>query len=432
MKKKLLTLILTGAMVLSLVACGSKADNEASSENGSGEMQEEQVSSEEASDETSSDTPETTTYNFLYGWEINEIPVYQPEGALVTVNGIYDPNYVQEENVITNNLLEFYAPDESWYARVTDWCSEWDFAVEEIPQYYWHGELNEDMMDYFDDYSQTVTELEGLELNGEPVIYIQTFEEGEPYDAFVGIEYNYSSGSEDHGKGLLGLYLYWSEPLTQEQCAWLFGEAFGVETGISNPFAEVEEAEEVVVNVNQSELLGTWLEPESSWENTYTFNADGTGCLVSGPQYPFSYEINGSTLTLIYEEDDIEEFEVVVNGDSIILIDQWEEEHKLERTDDVVETTDAADAGLTPNDIDGTWKDVESKFQETFTFNTDETGLYTYEEDGTHYEYEFTYWIASDSDVINISYEDGDKATFYMEIDGDSLIFDKDWILTRQ
>ena len=266
MNKRLFTLVLAGALALSLVACGSKDGEKIANKDGGNVKQTE-------SNNTSQTTKEKATFNFLYGWESNEIPVCQPEGTTVTVNGIYDPNYVPKENVMTNNLLQFDGPDQNWYATVKDWCSEWNLTADELPQYYWSGTLNADTATFFDDYAQTVTDLE-IKLNGKPVKYIQTFEEGVPYDAFVGIEYDYASNGENHGKGLLGLHIIWSnvgtEPLTKEQCVWLFGEAFGVETGISNPFLEVV-TEEVVITVDAGELLGTWLERDSSWDNTYIF-----------------------------------------------------------------------------------------------------------------------------------------------------------------
>ena len=79
-------------------------------------------------------------------------------------------------------------------------------------------------------------------------------------------------------------------------------------------------------------LVGAWLQRDSDWEDTYFFNADGTGLLISGPEYPFTYAITGDTLTLTYDADDVEEYTFSISGDVLTMIDSWGEELLLDRT----------------------------------------------------------------------------------------------------
>ena len=83
--------------------------------------------------------------------------------------------------------------------------------------------------------------------------------------------------------------------------------------------------------MNVPELVGTWLQRDSDWEDTYIFHADGTGKLISGAEYPFTYSVSGDTLTLTYGPDDDEDFTFSVDGDLLILIDLWDEELLLDK-----------------------------------------------------------------------------------------------------
>ena len=83
--------------------------------------------------------------------------------------------------------------------------------------------------------------------------------------------------------------------------------------------------------VTVPELVGTWLQRDSDWEDTYIFHADGTGKLISGAEYPFTYSVSGDTLTLTYGPDDDEDFTFSVDGDLLILIDLWDEELLLDK-----------------------------------------------------------------------------------------------------
>ena len=92
-----------------------------------------------------------------------------------------------------------------------------------------------------------------------------------------------------------------------------------------------EENEAPVVNVDASELLGTWLQRDSDWDDTFIFNADGTGVVISGPEYPFTYSVSGDKLTLDYGDDDEEEFTFSVEGDLLTMVDMWDEQLLLDK-----------------------------------------------------------------------------------------------------
>ena len=176
--------------------------------------------------------------------------------------------------------------------------------------------------------------------------------------------------------------------------------------------------------VNASELVGTWLQRDSDWEDTYIFNADGSGMLISGPEYPFTYSVSGDKLTLDYGDDDEEEFTFSVEGDLLTMVDMWDEQLLLDKqTAEAPETTvpETEPAELTLKElIIGTWEDQETEYKETFTFNKDGTGKYSFEDDG-HWEYTFTYeWF--DGDYVEFTYDDdGSVGGFTVRIEGDTL-----------
>ena len=174
-------------------------------------------------------------------------------------------------------------------------------------------------------------------------------------------------------------------------------------------------------------LVGTWLQRDSDWDDTYIFNADGSGMLISGPEYPFTYTVNGDTLTLTYGPDDEEEFTISVDGNLLTMIDMWDEELLLDKkTEEVtgseIDRTEDAEADVLSLKelIIGTWEDQESGYWETFTFNKDGTGKYSFE-DGGHWEYTFTYtWY--DGDYLEFVYDDdGSVGGFTVRIEGDVM-----------
>jgi len=238
-------------------------------------------------------------------------------------------------------------------------------------------------------------------------------------------------GTEEHlfAPALVGFELSSSgwEELTVDQCAWIAGQLFGVDSGRTWPL-EGEDDETVptpVASVNASELYGTWIDPESDWDDTFVFNPDGTGVLVSGPQYPYTYAVSGSTLTIIYDDGDEESFEVSFVDGKPILVDQFGNEIKLEPSNEEVEIFDSAALAAA---LIGYWLDEAAGNNESFTFNAEERGIYTWKDE----TYEFSYTLSGSESILDIRYDDGDKATFYVEIDGDTMVLDTDWILIRQ
>lgn len=187
-------------------------------------------------------------------------------------------------------------------------------------------------------------------------------------------------------------------------------------------------------------LVGAWLQRDSDWEDTYFFNADGTGLLISGPEYPFTYAITGDTLTLTYDADDVEEYTFSISGDVLTMIDSWGEELLLDRTNaeapEPVETTQPAAADPEPEPeltesqeklaelLIGTW--VNESDGETYSFNADGTGYQIYE----GVTYGFSYEL--DGDYLQISYDDGDSDACDISISGDTLTISEYWTYTRQ
>ena len=174
-------------------------------------------------------------------------------------------------------------------------------------------------------------------------------------------------------------------------------------------------------------LLGTWLQRDSDWDDTFIFNADGTGVVISGPEYPFTYAVKGDILTLTYDDGDQEEFTISVDGDLLTMIDKWDEELLLDKQTeeepkpeiDQTEATEPA-APTLKELIIGTWEDQETDYKETFTFNEDGTGKYSFEDNG-HWEYTFTYaWY--DGDYVEFIYDDdGTVGGFTVRIEGDVM-----------
>ena len=176
-------------------------------------------------------------------------------------------------------------------------------------------------------------------------------------------------------------------------------------------------------------LVGTWLQRDSDWDDTFIFNADGTGVVISGPEYPFTYAVDGDVLMLTYDDGDQEEFTITVDGDLLTMIDKWGDELLLDKQaeeatepeNDQPETTEPAEAEIVLADfLIGTWEDRETAYKETFTFNKDGTGLYTFV-DGGVWEYTFTYDICED-DSVDIYYDDGDRGGFWIAVQDENTI----------
>ena len=188
-----------------------------------------------------------------------------------------------------------------------------------------------------------------------------------------------------------------------------------------------QQAADAATAAARKALVGTWLQRDSDWDDTYIFNADGTGLLISGPEYPFTYTVNGDTLTLTYGPDDEEEFTISVNGDLLTMIDMWDEELLLDKQTEedpepeIDQNGTAETAAPTLKElVIGTWEDQETAYKETFTFNEDGTGKYSCE-DGGHWEYTFTYTLY-DGDYLEFVYDDdGSVGGFTVRIEGNVM-----------
>lgn len=456
MKKRLLTFVLTGVMVLSLVACGGKDEKE-TTENvdntTSAESKEEET--KEVVEEDKSDAPSVLVY---YGWgseddeEKYTSEIFCPTGAVFSEKTLQI--YEEDGSVMTvevdDEVNEYSATSNMHWHR--DAYNNEPTAYPIIAQLYFDGELDAETAEENSNCSQTVTPL-GFKWNGYDVILIETkytfLDYGEQTELFVGVEYDLDYWKAEEGTGeikdlttkaLFGfdMYSYGWDELTQDKCAWIIGELFGVDSGVANPFAVSDgETTAPAANVEASELLGTWLERDSDWDNTYIFNADGTGVLISGPEYPFTYAVNGDVLALTYDEEDIEEFTISVSGDLLTMVDKYGYEllldkqatqgEELEEVEESGETVEADPENPYVKEIVATWVDKESGYEETFTFNADGTGMYSFV-DGDLYEYPITYNFLR-SDYLQFFYEDGSKGGFIIKIEGDTLYVTNDAVV---
>lgn len=459
MKKRLLALILAGMMVCSLTACGGdKASEGTEPAETTAVTSEKAAASETAAEKTETvveDKNEASSVMVYYGWgsgdeEKYTSEIFCPKGALFSEKTLQ----INEEDgsvmtVEVDDEVNEYSATSSMHWHRDAYNSE-PTAYPIIAQLYFDGEVDAETAAENSGCSQEVTPL-GFKWNGYDVILIETkytFKDyGETTELFAGVEYDLDYWKAEEGTGeikdlttkaLFGfdMYSYGWDELTQDKCAWIIGELFGVDSGIANPFAVSDEETTVsVVNVDVSELLGTWLERDSDWDNTYIFNADGTGLLISGPEYPFTFTASGDVLTLTYDDEDIEEFTISVSGDLLTMIDQFGNEIFLDKqVEEVAEEPEESEAVAEADsgnpyvkEVIGTWVDEESGYQETFTFKADGTGMYSYV-DGGLYEFPITYDFLR-SDYIEFFYEDGSEGGFVIRIEGDTMYVTNDSVV---
>ena len=459
MKKKVIALFLTGVLATSLAACGGASDNEVST---SDPQQEETVNDEsmETGEEGSEETSEAEglqTIEIYYGsnhYEMFKADIHCPDGAYFDENDVveYEAGEMLSSVNVYDDVREYasYVLDLASLAYYNNQEEAVGYGM--LEQLYFDGELREETAADYESYSQNVIDL-GFQWEGKDVMLLETKSTMPDYpeqtDLFVCVEYERDfwrgkegGGVEDHlhAPALFGFFMYSTgfEDLTVDQCAWIAGELFGVDSG--RTWLVGGDTEEAVVNVEASALLGTWLERDSSWDDTYTFNADGTGLLVSGPEYPFTYKVDGDVLTLIFDEDDEEVFTISVSGDVITLVDEYYEEifwdRQAEETEETIaepeeaeETEEADDRYPYEKEIIGTWMDEVTEYRETFIFYEDGTGLYQCY-DGGDYETAFTYSFLR-SDYVEIFYEAGGyEGGFRIDsIEGDTMLISNDAVM---
>lgn len=454
--KKVWAVMIAAMVTASMAACGNKNQNEKSestTENTTTATEDTTAASEtEITEENKTNAESVKVY---YGWGGSEdeakytTEIFCPEGAKFSENTL--KIYEEDGSVMTvevdDEVNEYSATSSMHWHR--DAYNNEPTAYPIIAQLYFDGEVDAETAAENSGCSQKVTPL-GLKWNGYDVVLIETtytFKDyGEQTELFAGVEYDLDYWKTEDGTGevkdlttkaLFGfdMYSYGFDDLTQDQCAWIIGELFGVDSGIENPFAVEEETTEAVVNVDKTALVGTWVDLTSDWEDTYIFNADGTGTYISGPEYDFTYQVSGDKLTLIYEEDDTEEYTVAINGSKLVLVDKFRSEQSFTKSADETETTTeaepetpaGADAPDPKSEIIGTWKASESGFVEIFTFKADGTGEYSYAYEGETYECNFTFDFLR-SDYVNIYYDDDTEGGFQFEIADDTMTVRNEYV----
>lgn len=474
--KKVWVIIVGAAIITSISAC----ENGKTSETTKSTIENTTTASENVAS-TSSTTVNTTTtvstttttkentpdrnnagesVTVYYGWDIDDMDcvaeIYCPEGAKFneyTLEVQANDGWVLSAD-IQDEANEYSAISNSYWHR--DAYIDYVHSLSILQQLYFDGKIDAETAAEYSGCSQKVTPL-GFQWKNKDVILIETtytfMDYSEQTDLFVGVEYdlNYWKVDEDTNetidlttKGLFGfdVFSYGWGNRTQERCAWIAGELFGVDSGIENPFTNISnEIDDVPVEIDPSALIGMWCDKESAWGDTYFFDDGGLGSYTSGFENTFTYSLDNNTLTVFYAEDDIDTFNVIIDGETLILIDEYESEQSFEKvteeTEDTTENDNYTEEDSNPNvtEIIGTWKESETGYDETFTFNTDGTGYYScLNEDGI-YECGFIYNFFT-SDYIDIYFDDGDVGGFLIAIDGDKMTVKNDFILdityTRQ
>ena len=392
--KRILAVILAAMMTASMSACGSeKTSEETNSAEGSTTTAASEntttasAATEKAEASVSDNKSNTDSVMVYYGWGSAEdeakytAEIFCPEGAKFSENTL--KIYEEDGSVMTvevDDEVNEYSATSSMHWHRDAYNSE-PTAYPIIAQLYFDGEVDAETAAENSNCSQKVTPL-GFKWNGYDVILIETkytfMDYGEQTELFAGVEYDLDYWKAEEGTGevkdlttkaLFGfdMYSYGWDELTQDKCAWIAGELFGVDSGVANPFtSNGEETTEAVVNVDNSALIGKWIYNESDWEDTYIFNADGTGAYISGPEYPFTYSVDGNTLTVVYAEDDTESFTVTADSTKIVLVDKFNYEQSFEKSvegpENVTETETSADTNEPDpkSEIIATWKESET------------------------------------------------------------------------
>lgn len=459
--KRILAVILAAMMTASMSACGSeKTSEETNSAEGSTTTAASEntttasAATEKAEASVSDNKSNTDSVMVYYGWGSAEdeakytAEIFCPEGAKFSENTL--KIYEEDGSVMTvevDDEVNEYSATSSMHWHRDAYNSE-PTAYPIIAQLYFDGELDAETAAENSNCSQNVTPL-GFKWNDYDVILIETkytfMDYGETTELFAGVEYDLDYWKAEEGTGeikdlttkaLFGfdMYSYGWDELTQDKCAWIAGELFGVDSGVANPFtSNGEETTEAVVNVDAAALIGKWIDNESDWEDTYIFNADGTGAYISGPEYPFTYSVDGNTLTVVYAEDDTESFTVTADSTKIVLVDKFNYEQSFEKSAEETEASTETETSADTNEPDpkseiiATWKESETGLDETFTFNADGTGKYSCLYEGETYECGFTYEFLR-SDYVDIYFDDNTEGGFQFEIVDDTMTVRNEYV----
>ena len=449
--KKALALFLAAVMSLSLTACGggenpspgntdTPATSEPSTPTPAPSPAPEPGTSSGGSKAPSGEVDSIVMWYGANYYGVHETTFYCPDGAYIDEDDLED--YKENGSVSSFNVYDdvrgYTATGESHWSR--ELSNDEPAVYEVLPQLYFYGELDEKNAQEYPTSSYDVTDLD-FQWDGKDVMLIETSYTStggfEYHDVFVGVECEELYWRAKEGGGieenltapmLVGFEIYSpGVELTVDQYAWIAGQLFGVDSGRTWALESEEDTKAPVVNVNSSELLGTWLQRDSDWDDTFIFNADGTGVVISGPEYPYTYKVSGNVLTLTYDDGDQEEFTISVDGNLLTMIDKWGDELLLDKEAEEVpepgnDQTEAPEpaAPTLKELIIGTWEDQETEYKETFTFHEDGTGKYSFEDNG-HWEYTFTYsWY--DGDYVEFIYDDdGSVGGFTVRIEGDVM-----------
>ena len=441
---KKITALLLAALLLSLTACGGGGGKTPSASAGASAVSSVPPAGTDSQGEVKGEGESSIVmwYGANY-YGVHETTFFCPEGAYIDEDDLED--YKENGSVSSFNVYddvrEYTATGESHWSRELSTSEPTSYEV--LPQLYFYGELDAKNAEEYPTYSYDVTDL-GFQWDGKDMMLVEasytSADDFEYHDVFVGVEFEERYWRAKEGGGveenltapmLVGFEIYSpGVELTVDQYAWIAGELFGVDSGRTWPLeGEGEAPAPAVVNVDAKELIGTWLQRDSDWDDTFIFNADGTGVVISGPEYPFTYAVKGDLLTLTYDDGEEEEFTISVDGDLLTMIDKWDDELLLDKqaaesapaNDQSAAAAPAAPAEPTLKDlIIGTWEDQETAYRETFTFHKDGTGKYSFE-DGGHWEYTFTYtWY--DGDYVEFIYDDdGSTGGFTVRIEGDVM-----------
>ena len=98
--------------------------------------------------------------------------------------------------------------------------------------------------------------------------------------------------------------------------------------------ADAAEAASAADKAILAELIGTW-DLNDDFPEQITFNADLTGVHdIMGDQYPFTYSVSDSVLSLTYDDGDATDYEISVSGNDLVLTDPiFQEEQTFVRAD---------------------------------------------------------------------------------------------------
>ena len=126
-------------------------------------------------------------------------------------------------------------------------------------------------------------------------------------------------------------------------------------------------------------------------------------------------------MILTYDVDDEEEFTISVSGDLLTMVDQFGYEYLLDKQ--IVQSEEPKESEETEETdpenplveaVIGTWTEYETGCEETFTFNADGTGYYSY--NFGEYESAYTY-VFYNSEYIEMYFDDGSVVGFQVIMD---------------